>query len=75
MSLILKKEPFKPNTSKLNSALNTSIAKSILNKSLVDPKGGPIFQLSQQEIHFFNTELNEIYEVTMLVRNISSNKQ
>jgi hypothetical protein len=75
MSLILKKEPFKPNTSKLNSVLNTSIANSILNKSLVDPKGGPIFQLSQQEIHFFNTELNEIYEVTMLVRNISSNKQ
>ena len=48
MSLILKKEPFKLNTSKLNSVINTSVAKSNHNKSLVDPKGGPIFQLSQK---------------------------
>ncbi len=48
MSLILKKEPFKLNTSKLNSIINTSTAKSNHNRSLVDSNGGPIFQLSQQ---------------------------
>ena len=59
MSLILKKEPFKNNTSKLNSIINqSSTLKNTKNKSLIDTTGASIFQLSQQEIHFLNTEEN-----------------
>ena len=54
MQKVLKKEPLKHNTSKLNSFLSTATVKK--EKSLVDPSGGEVFQLSQSEIDFINTE-------------------
>ena len=49
MSLILKREPFKNNMSKLNASVNSTNLKSNKNnKSLIDPNGTNVFQLSQR---------------------------
>lgn len=48
MSLLIKKEPFRINTSKLNAVSSTSNLKTVRNQSLIDPTGLSIFQLSQQ---------------------------
>ena len=68
MQKVLKKEPLKHNTSKLNSFLSTATVKK--EKSLVDPSGGEVFQLSQSEIDFINTESGQIYEITLGIRNV-----
>ena len=68
MSRMIKKNPLAPNNSKLNSILSTSFAKKV-NRSLVDPQGECI-QLSQEEVTFINTEISEVYEISMLVRNV-----
>ena len=71
MSRAIKKNPLAVNNSKLNSILSsTSFAKKA-NRSLVDHSGSEIIQLSQEEVTFINTEVSEVYEISMVVRNVS----
>jgi len=63
----MHKEPFKPNMSKLNT--------QSFQKSLIDPTGEQTLQLSQPEINFVNTEINELYEISIFIRNVSPNSQ
>jgi len=62
-----KTEPFKINTSKINEQSR--------NKSLVDATGEQTLQLSSPELNFVNTEPNELYEISMYVRNVSQFSQ
>ena len=61
----MKSEPFRINTSTLNES---SKCKSLL--------GGPkdqVIQLSQAEVNFLNTEVNELYEISFQIRNVTQN--
>lgn len=62
----MKAEPFRPNISKINES-------SINNKSLVDRHNQQILQVSHQEINFLKTEINELYEISITVRNVTKN--
>ena len=70
MSRVNKRMPLGVNNSKANAILSNSMNKK-LNRSLVDRSGQESLQLSQDEITFINTDLNEVYEISMAVRNVS----
>jgi hypothetical protein len=69
----------KPMLSKSDSSFKVSAASKLnensKNKSIVDTLGEQILQLSAPEISFVNTEPNELYEISINVRNVSQFSQ
>ena len=63
----VKTEPFKINTSKLNEKTQ--------HRSLVDQNSDQILQISQSQINFVNTQMNQLYQISINVRNVSQISQ
>lgn len=61
----MKSEPFKINTSTLNESSKC--------KSLLGSLKEQIIQLSHSEVNFLNTEVNELYEISFQIRNVTQN--
>lgn len=61
----MKTEPFKINNSTINESSKC--------KSIVGYHKEQVLQLSHSEVNFLNTEPNELYEISLQVRNVTQN--
>jgi hypothetical protein len=61
----MKSEPFRVN--------NSSVNESSKCRSIVGSQREQVLQLSQAEVSFVNTEPNELYEISLQLRNVTQN--